>query len=300
MRTSFEELIENNEYVLADGAMGTMLFDMGLAQGEPPERWNLERPDLVRLVHREYAAAGAQIILTNSFGANRRRLKLHKLDDSVAELNFAAARLARGVADEAEHPVLVAGSIGPSGSFLEPLGDMQREEAVDIFHEQAHALMEGGVDVFWIETMYDLGEVEAAVEGCRLVDQDFPVVTTMTFDTGGKTMMGLEPGDAAAGLEALGVVALGGNCGNGPEEVETAVASMNHNDDEVLLAAKANAGVPHLEDGLPVYDADPAAMAEYALRARERGARIIGACCGSTPDHIRAMADALRNRSRPE
>lgn len=294
MRTTFHDLINGSGPVLADGAMGTMLFELGLDQGEAPERWNLDRPELVKRVHQEYVEAGAQIILTNSFGANRRRLQLHQLADRVEELNRAAARLARDVADGAERPVLVGGSIGPTGSFLAPLGDLEFSEAVEIFHEQSRALLDGGVDVFWIETMYDLGEIRAAVEGCRRSDPEHPIVTTMTFDTVGRTMMGTTPAEAAEGLRELGVTALGGNCGNGTAEVEAAVEAMHSQDPQLVLTAKANAGIPHLEAGVPVYDAEPHDMARYAVRARDRGASIIGACCGSTPEHIQAMAEALQ------
>lgn len=295
MRTTLTALLSGDRAVLADGAIGTMLFERGLEQGEPPEGWNLERPEVVQQLHQDYVDAGAQIILTNSFGANRRRLQLHGLEDRVGELNEAAARLARAVADAAEAPVLVAGSIGPTGSFLAPLGDMHFDEAVEIFRDQSVALRDGGVDVFWIETMYDLGETEAAVEGCRRADADLPIVSTMTFDSAGRTMMGTTPGEAANRLRELGVLSLGGNCGNGPREVEQAVAAMMEVDPHLILTAKANAGIPHLEGGVPVYDASPEDMAEYALRVQKSGARIIGACCGSSPGHIRAMAAALKN-----
>lgn len=295
MRTSLSALMESDETVLTDGAMGTMLFDQGLPQGEAPELWNLERPQVVQQVHEAYIAAGAQIILTNSFGANRRRLQLHGFEDRVEALNEAAAKLAVSAAEAAERPILVAGSIGPTGSFLQPLGDMRFDEAVGIYKTQAAALRQGGVDVFWIETMYDLGEIEAAVIGCRQADSDAPVISTMTFDSGGRTMMGTTPEAVVEKLRELGVVSLGGNCGNGPLEVEETIEAMHNHNGEVVLIAKANAGIPRLEGGVPVYDADPAEMARYALRAREFGARIIGACCGSTPAHIQAMASALQN-----
>ncbi len=298
MKTTFGELINGRGPVLADGAMGTMLFELGLDQGEAPERWNLERPEMVKRVHQEYVDAGAQVILTNSFGANRRRLQLHNLADRVGELNRTAARLARSIADGAEQPVLVAGSIGPTGSFLVPLGDMEYGEAVEIFHEQSRALLEGGVDVFWIETMYDLGETRAAVEGCRRSDSELPIVTTLTFDTAGRTMMGTGPAEAARELSELGVTGLGGNCGNGTKEVEAAVDAMYKEDPQLVLTAKANAGIPRLEAGVPVYDAKPHDMARYARRARDRGACIIGACCGSTPEHVRAMAEALKESEK--
>jgi 5-methyltetrahydrofolate--homocysteine methyltransferase len=202
--------------------------------------------------------------------------------------------LARLEANAAPHPVAVAGSLGPTGGILAPLGDLTIESARAAFLEQASALAEGGVDAFWIETMYDLEEVKAAVEACLAADPDLPVVATMTFDTAGRTMMGVAPDHAVAALQEMGVYALGGNCGNGPEEIEGVLESMRHAEPQVLVTAKSNAGVPHLVGGVPIYDATPEHMAAHAQRAKAAGARIIGACCGSTPDHIRAMADALQ------
>jgi 5-methyltetrahydrofolate--homocysteine methyltransferase len=287
-----ESLLASHEYLLADGAMGTTLMAMGLEQGAPPEEWNVLHPERVRAVHRGYIEAGSQIILTNSFGGNRFRLGLHGLQDRVAELNRAAAELARAEADAAPHPVVVAGSMGPSGELLEPLGTLTFEEARDGFAEQAVALTEGGVDVLWIETMSDLQEVRAAVEGARSAS-DLPVVTTMTFDTRGHTMMGVSPVQALETLRELQVLALGANCGTGPDEIEPVIEAMHAADPDVVLVAKPNAGIPKLVKGELVYSGTPEVMARYALRVRELGARIIGACCGSTPEHLRAMAEAL-------
>ncbi len=287
-----ESLLASYEYLLADGAMGTTLMAMGLEQGAPPEGWNLSYPERVRAVHRGYIEVGSQIILTNSFGGNRFRLGLHGLQDRVAELNRAAAELARVEADAAPHPVVVAGSMGPSGELLEPLGTLTFEEARDGFAEQAAALTEGGVDVLWIETMSDLQEVRAAVEGARSAS-DLPVVTTMTFDTRGHTMMGVSPVQALEALRELQVLALGANCGTGPDEIEPVIEAMHAADPNVVLVAKPNAGIPELVKGELVYSGTPEVMARYAVRVRGLGARIIGACCGSTPEHLRAMAEAL-------
>jgi len=294
MRTSLPDLLVNGRPILADGAIGTMLFSLGLEQGRAPELWNLEHPDRVRSVHRGYIEAGSQIILTNSFGGNREILALHDLSDRAHELNLAAARLARLEADASPRAVVVGGSMGPTGGMMVPLGELTFEAARAAFLEQAAALAEGGVDAFWIETMYDLEEVRAAVEACRTIAPDLPIVATMTFDTAGRTMMGVAPDSALAALHEMGVFALGGNCGNGPAEIEGALQSMQATGQEVLIIAKSNAGMPHLIDGVPVYDATPEDMALHALRAKELGAQIIGACCGSTPDHIRAMAEALQ------
>ena len=291
-----EQLLASNDYILADGAMGTMLMAAGLTQGDPPEEWNVSHPEQIRAVHRGYIEAGAQIVLTNSFGGNRLRLKLHSLQDRVAELNRAAAELARAEADAASHAVVVAGSMGPTGELLEPLGTLSFEAARDAFAEQAAALVEGGIDVFWIETMSDLNEVRAAVEGARSV-ADLPVVTTMTFDTRGHTMMGVSPVQALEALRELQPLALGANCGNGPAEIEGVIEAMHAVDPNVALVAKSNAGIPELVKGELFYSGTPEVMAQYALRVRDLGARIIGACCGSTPDHVRAMAEALGRAS---
>jgi 5-methyltetrahydrofolate--homocysteine methyltransferase len=170
---------------------------------------------------------------------------------------------------------------------------MEYEEAVAIFKEQALAPAEGGVDVFWIETMSDLGEIKAAVEACRAASPTMPIVGTMTFDTHGRTMMGVHPEQALEALQELDVLALGANCGNGTQEIETVIGKMHAVNAEIILVAKSNAGLPRLEQGVAVYDATPETMADYALRVQSLGARLIGACCGSTPDHIRAMAQAL-------
>ncbi len=290
----FDELLQASGPIVADGGMGTMLFALGLAQGAAPERWNLDQPEHIRSVHRGYIEAGAQIILTNTFGGSRLRLARHGLDARCAEINAAAARLARAEADAAAHPVVVAGSIGPTGEFFAPMGALTAESAQAAFAEQAAALAEGGVDVFWIETMSDLQEVEAAAAACRQAAPAVPVVTTMTFDTKGRTMMGVRPEQAAAAMVELGVAAGGANCGNGPQEIEEVIAKMHAVQPGLVLVAKSNAGRPRLEGGRAVYDATPADMAAYAQRVRAAGARIVGACCGSTPAHIAAIAGALQ------
>ena len=292
MKSTFNALLSAVKPVIADGCMGTMLFSAGLARGETPELWNVEQPDAVRAIHRSYIAAGAQIILTNTFGGNRYRLA--EAADRVAELNRAGAALARAEADDAPAPVLVAGSMGPTGLLMEPLGPLTPAQAESAFAEQVAALAAGGVDVLWIETMSDLEEVRAAIAGARAVAPDLPLVATMTFDTKGRTMMGVRPETAVSALTELGVVALGGNCGNGPEEIESVIARMHSASPDAVLVAKANAGLPKIVDGQPVYDATPAVMGAYALRVRDQGARIIGACCGSTPAHVQAIAESLR------
>ncbi len=289
----WRELVAANDTIIADGAMGTMLFANGLLFGDPPEVWNLSKPDVVRRIHRGYLEAGSQIIMTNTFGGNRMRLSLHGLQDRVAELNQTAAILLRSEVEAAGGTALVAGDIGPSGAILAPTGTLDYDEAVDIFAEQAAALVAGGVDLIWIETMSDLPEIKAAIEGVRRVSPGIALIATMTFDTRGHTMMGVSPEQALASLTAWGADAVGGNCGNGPDELVTVVERMQAAGPTVPLVAKSNAGMPELVDMRAVYRADPATMATAALAMRDAGASIIGGCCGNTPEHLQAIATLL-------
>ena len=286
-------LVAANDTIIADGAMGTMLFATGLLFGDPPEVWNLSKPDIVRRIHRGYLDAGSQIIMTNTFGGNRMRLSLHGLQDRVAELNQTAAILLRSEVEAAGGTALVAGDIGPTGAILAPTGTMEYDEAVDIFAEQAAALVAGGVDVIWIETMSDLNEIKAAIEGVRRVSPGIALITTMTFDTRGHTMMGVSPEQALAHLTAWGADAVGGNCGNGPDELIAVVQRMQAAGPMVPLVAKSNAGMPELVDMRAVYRADPKTMARAALTMRDSGARIVGGCCGTTPAHLELIAETI-------
>lgn len=290
---SINELLVKNGYVVTDGAMGTVLFAAGLEQGDPPELWNLKHPERVAQVHQAYIDAGSRIILTNTFGGNRLRLALHNAAEQVPAANKAAAQILRGIADQSGLDILVAGDIGPTGEVLAPYGEMAFQDAKQAFKEQAAALIEGGVDLIWIETMSDLEEVRAAFEAAREVSQEVPIVTTMTFDTHGRTMMGVTPEKAFETLSGFGAAALGGNCGNGPEEIIEVVTKMHGINSDTILVAKANAGIPELVAGKAVYRASPETMANYAVQSYQAGARLIGACCGSTPDHIAAISQAL-------
>jgi 5-methyltetrahydrofolate--homocysteine methyltransferase len=293
---AWEKLLSQPGLILADGGMGTMLMELGLQFGASPELWNVEHPDRVGKVHRGYLEAGSRIILTNTFGGNRLRLGLHNLQDRVVELNRAAARLVRQEVEAAGGRALVAGDIGPSGGILAPLGELEPAQAVEAFAEQAGGLVEGGVDVIWIETLSSLEEVRAAVDGARRASKDIPIVATMTFDTRGRTMMGVTPEQAVKELSTWGLAAIGANCGNGPEEILGVIQKMCAAAPQATLVAKANAGVPKLEKGRAVYGAGPEEMAHYATAVADAGARIIGACCGSTPRHLAAMAAALKGR----
>ncbi len=289
-----DSLLAAHPVLLADGGMGTGLFALGLSTGDSPELWNLSHPERVAAVHRGFVEAGSDIILTNSFGGTRQRLKLHQAQDRVAELNRAAAQLARDVAAAAGRPVLVAGSMGPTGELVVPLGAMTMDEAAAAFAEQAQALAAGGADVLWIETMSAAEEVEAAIAGAATTD--LPVVLTLSFDTNGRTMMGFGP-DALVELVARlprRPRAFGANCGTGPGQLLAAVLGLaDRAGDDAILVAKGNCGIPEYRDGQICYSGTPAIMADYARLARDCGARIIGGCCGTTAAHIAAMRSAL-------
>jgi 5-methyltetrahydrofolate--homocysteine methyltransferase len=281
-----------NRPVLADGGMGTLLQERGLDDGGAGELWNVERPELVRSVHEAYAQAGARVLTTNTFGGTRPRLAAHGLEDRVHELNRAAALIARSVADR--YGALVAGDLGPTGELLAPLGTMDADQAVEIFSEQLAGLRDGGIELVLVETMSDLGEVAAAVRAARSVVPDLPVVATLSFDTNLRTMMGVRPGDAVRSLADLGVDAVGANCGRGPDEMETIVAEMVAARPEgLLLVAQSNAGLPHVVGDHFEYDKTPADLAAHARVLQDLGVDLIGACCGSTPEHIAAMRAAV-------
>ncbi|RMD62799.1 MAG: betaine--homocysteine S-methyltransferase [Alphaproteobacteria bacterium] len=287
-------LLAERRWLLADGATGTNLFAAGLRSGDAPELWNLERPDPVRDLAAAFVAAGSDIILTNTFGGTRNRLKLHGAENRVDEINRAGAGIARAVADAARRPVVVAGSMGPTGDLYEPLGPLSIAEGTAIFAEQATALAAGGVDVLWIETVSSIEELSAAVAGAGATG--LPIVCTLSFDTNGCTMMGVTPARAADIVHGLSPrpLAYGANCGTGAADLMVALlglrAAARPGD---VLVAKSNCGVPEFVDGAVQYQGTPALMANYARLAFDAGARIIGGCCGTTPDHIRAMRTAL-------
>lgn len=287
----FLERLKAGPPLVADGAMGTMLQAQGLPAGRPGEAWVLERPEAVAKVHQAYLDAGARLILTCTFGGTRARLERAGLADRVAEVNRRAVEVARQVAQDR---AFVAGDIGPLGELLAPLGTRTYEEAVGLFAEQAEALAEAGVDVLYIETMSSLEEARAAVEGARRVAPELPLTVTLSFDSKGRTSMGVRPEEAAKMLSELGVAAFGANCGKSLEMTEEALRRMREAAPQAILIAKPNAGLPRMVEGRIVYDADPATMADFARRlVAELGVRIVGGCCGSTPDHIASIAQAV-------
>ncbi len=277
---------------LLDGGMGTLLQDSGLVDGGAGELWNVEKDEVIRASHEAYAVAGSRILTTNTFGGTRPRLEMHGLEDRLQELNRAAAEIARSVADA--HGSLVAGDLGPTGELLAPLGAMDAAQAQAFFEDQLLGLREGGIDLVLIETMSDLAEVEAAVAAARAVVPTAPIMATLSFDTNLRSMMGVRPGDAVRQLAALGVDAVGANCGRGPAEMETIAAQLvEARPDGLLLVAQSNAGLPQVVGDHFEYDAPPAELAAHAVVLRDLGIDLIGACCGSTPEHIAAMREAL-------
>ncbi len=290
-------LLAQRPWLLADGAMGSNLFARGLTSGEAPELWNTEHPQRIRELQRSFIEAGADIILTNSFGGNRHRLKLHQAEGRVAELNEAAASLARAEADRQDRVVLVGGSMGPTGEILAPLGPLSAAEARESFAEQAAALARGGADILWIETMSSAEETEAAIEGAR--QAGLPVVTTLSFDTNGRTMMGITPAELAGLSQRHHLAACGSNCGVGAAEMVASILNLAAAADaSAILVAKANCGIPQYVDGAIRFNGTPELMADYARLALDAGARIIGGCCGTTPEHLRAMRQALETHVR--
>ena len=291
--SGFEDLLAAKGVLLADGAIGTNLFDMGLVSGDAPELWNVDEPEKVIALHRSFVEAGADIVLTNTFGCNRHRLKLHNAQDRVKELNAAGVKLARDAAAGLDRPVLIGGSIGPTGELFQPLGALSFEEAVEAFCEQMEGLVEGGADILWAETMSAAEEMKAVAEAAQAFD--VPLVITASFDTAGKTMMGLSP-KALGGLQcdfACTPVAIGSNCGVGASDLLAAVLEITEAYPDAVVVAKANCGIPQIKGEEVVYTGTPELMADYARLAVDAGVRIIGGCCGTSPAHLSAMRSAL-------
>lgn len=291
--TLFDRLLAELPVLVADGGLGTSLFALGMAPGACPELLNVDIPELVIEAHEGFLEAGSDIVLTNTFGANRRRLALHGLEDRVAELNVAGAGLVRRLAERFDRPIVVAGSVGPTGDLLAPLGDLDHQTAVDVFTEQMEALVRGGVDVIWIETLSSREELEAAYEAAR--SSGIPVVATMSFDTHGKTMMGFGPDQLAAWSRDQAVLpaAVGANCGVGAGDVVLAVQELAEAGPGAAIVAKANCGLPAYTEGHLQYPHGPETMPDYVELALRAGARLIGACCGSGPGHIAAIREAV-------
>ena len=292
-------MLQEKPYLLADGATGTNLFSMGLQTGDSPEFWNVDHPDRVTRHYDSFIEAGSDLVLTNTFGGNRYRLQLHGGENRVGEFNEQSAALLRASVDKSGRRVIVAGDIGPTGEIFEPTGTLSIEAAAEAFAEQAQALANGGADIIWIETLSSIEEAKAAFEGAKTTG--LPVVFSMSIDTNGRTMMGVTAADiiklASEMLPEL--TGCGTNCGVGAAEVVAAMMNMKKSCTEfaepTALIAKANCGIPEYIDGKIVYNGTPELMGRYAQLALNAGAKIIGGCCGTSPEHIRAMKDALDN-----
>ena len=286
MSSRLHDLLAEKGRLVADGGMGTSLFELGLKPGGTPEEWNVTDPELVAKVHQGFVEAGSDIILTNTFGGTRARLDLDGKGDRVREFSAAGVNVARSIADAAERAVLVAGSVGPTGQLFEPMGPLTHESAVELFAEQMEALVVNGADIIWIETLSSTEELAAAVEAAQ--GFDLPIVTTFSFDTHGSTMMGVPPSGLAGWWQTAegSPAAIGANCGIGPADVVAAVSEIRAADPDVVIVAKANCGVPQVIDGSLWYPTSSDSMSDYAELSIAAGATIIGACCGSVPDHI--------------
>ncbi len=298
MTNALTKLLDSRDWLLADGATGTNLFNMGLEAGEPPEFWNVDKPDNIRKLYKGAVDAGSDIFLTNSFGGNASRLKLHKAQTRVAELNRIAAEIAREVADASGRTIVVAGSVGPTGEIFEPMGTLTHAAAVEMFHEQAEGLKAGGADVLWVETISAPEEYRAAAEAAQLAGM--PWCGTMSFDTAGRTMMGTTSAAMVDMVEKLAYppLAFGANCGVGASDLMRTMLGFAAQGSPIPLIAKGNAGIPKYHDGHIHYDGTPALMAEYAVLARDSGVKIIGGCCGTMPEHLAAMRAALETRPK--
>ncbi|MCL5282374.1 MAG: homocysteine S-methyltransferase family protein [Planctomycetes bacterium] len=284
---------------LLDGAMGTQLFARGAQPGKCNDWFNVESPDVVMEIHRAYFDAGSDAVLTNTFGANRYALARHGYADGVSEINLAGAQVARKAAGEQRY---VLGDIGPTGDFLEPVGTLRIDQVREAYVAQVRGLREGGVDGFIIETMTALDELSLAIEAARSAGDDLPVFASMSFDKGSagfRTMMGVDVPMAVSKMVALGVDAVGFNCGTASleEYVELAgayVTAARSSRKKVLVFAEPNAGKPELVDGRAVYQVAPAEFAAACGRILKAGIHILGGCCGTGPEHIRAVAEALK------
>ncbi len=291
MKQPFLQAIRNRVLVL-DGAMGTMLQERGLNPGQSPEELNLTLPGVVAGVHREYLDAGADIIITNTFGGNRSKLAHYGLEGRIREINATGVAIAREVAGDRAY---VGASIGPTGSFVEPVGEVGFDEMADIFREQAGHLIDAGADFITFETFLDIKEIRAGIIAVREISADIPIVAQLTFDDKGRSVLGTPPEAAAITLEAVGADIVGSNCGLGIDGIYEILAAMRRVT-RLPLISQANAGLAQLKDGKTVFPGTPEEMTAYHDRLLDLGVRIIGGCCGTTPAHIRAMREALEGR----
>ncbi len=279
--------------LVGDGAMGTQLYARGISYDHCFDELVVSRPDLVAAIHRDYLTVGAEIIETNTFGANRIRLAAHGLADCVALFNARAVELARRAVADSGRTAFVAGAVGPLGKGIAPYGALSQAEARAAFKEQIEALVAAGVDLLMLETFANLAEMMEAVKAVREVAPDVPLVAQMTFNEEGITVHGDSPADVIATLEPLGVDVVGANCSHGSQPMLAVMEAMAAVATKPLVA-QPNAGFPTVIDGRYMYLSSPDYMADYARQMLEIGVSIVGGCCGTTPDHIRALADMVR------
>jgi methionine synthase I (cobalamin-dependent) len=287
--TAFLELLDERRVLIADGATGTGYQDLGLPIGTAPEEWLFDAPERVLELHRAFVDAGADLILTDTFGATPLRLQHTPLVGRVHDVNVRAVELAR---EAAGGRALVAGSMGPTGHLFEPLGPLTRGECVENYADQAAGLAAGGADLLVLETFFALEEGLAAIEGTQR-SSDLPLVVTFSFDQGRRTMMGLSPTDVVTAVAPLGVAAVGANCGKTLEDADVVVEELLSVAGDIPVWVKPNAGVPKIVGDAVIYEADAEMLAAHARRYVEQGARVVGGCCGSTPEHVAAIARAV-------
>lgn len=294
-RKFIQRIQQMNRPIVTDGAMGTLLHELGVEIDACFDELNLTQPATVGEIHRDYIQAGAEIIKTNTFGANRTKLERHGLDEQVREVNDAAVELARRVVAASFKDVMIAGDIGPLGMPLAPFGRIQTDEAYEIYLEQAKSLIEAGVDLILIETMVDLYAVREAVKAVQAVDPGMPIVASMTFTRDRRTLLGNTPQEVAKKIAEMGVDVVGVNCSGGPVQLLRILKLMKQTLPEAHFSVMPNAGFPERSGGRIMYPAGPEYFRDYAYSFWRAGASVIGGCCGTTPNHVRVMVDALEN-----
>jgi 5-methyltetrahydrofolate--homocysteine methyltransferase len=288
----FLEKLQDGKVLVADGAAGTNLHKMGLKPGIVPEDLVFDQPEMIQKLESAFVDAGSDIILTCTFGGTRLRMKESKYADRVTELNSQAVKIAREAASTG-NGVLIAGSIGPTGFLMKPYGPLTPEEADSVFKEQVEGLVMGGVDLFVIETMFAFDEADAAFKSVRAIT-DLPIVVSFSYDRGVRTMMGVKPADVIKHYKEMGAILVGANCGTSLENMEKIAQEYAATEPGFPLWIKPNAGLPRMVDGNTVFDITPEQMGAYAKKYVDIGARVVGGCCGTTPEHIAAIVKSVK------
>ena len=292
--TNFFEKLKQEKVLVSDGAIGSLLFEKGLNPGDCPERFNLERPDVLAEIVQAYLQAGADILQTNTFGASPLKLADYKLEDKTEEINQRAVEIVKQIVGS---KALVSGSVGPTGKMLTPYGDVEPATMKDNYRRQISTLIDSGVDLLCIETMTDLNEAIIAVETAREISQDIPIIASMTFDVISKgcvTIMGNMVAEVCKNLEAAGANVIGSNCGNGTKNM-IVIAQDFIDNSQLPIIIQSNAGLPSVINDSVVYQETPSDFNEFSKTLIDMGVSIIGGCCGTTPDHIRAIRQFVDN-----